>query len=54
VFTLRIAGSGETCEGWDLAASERLNASRAGSDRERLNEVLRERAVTQPAAVSHM
>jgi hypothetical protein len=38
VFTLRIAGSGETCEGWDLAASERLNASRAGSDREWLNE----------------
>jgi kinesin family protein C1 len=46
VFTLRIVGvngqSGETCEGSlnlvDLAGSERLNASGAGSDRERLKE----------------
>jgi kinesin family protein C1 len=46
VFTLRINGinkaSGETCEGSlnlvDLAGSERLNASGAGSDKERLKE----------------
>ncbi|KZV98777.1 kinesin-domain-containing protein [Exidia glandulosa HHB12029] len=46
VFTLRISGSnamtGETCDGAlnlvDLAGSERLNASGAGSDKERLRE----------------
>jgi kinesin family protein C1 len=46
VFTLRISGvnqsTGEQCEGSlnlvDLAGSERLNASGAGSDRDRLKE----------------
>jgi hypothetical protein len=46
VFTLRVTGvnelTGETCEGSlnlvDLAGSERLNASGAGSDKDRLRE----------------
>jgi kinesin family protein C1 len=46
VFTLRVSGvntlTGERCEGSlnlvDLAGSERLNASGAGSDKERLKE----------------
>lgn len=46
VFTLRIRGTnthtGEVCEGSlnlvDLAGSERLNASGAGSDKDRLKE----------------